>query len=113
MQCRPDPTGQFLSACSAGVFRSHFLINLLIFVFDLQNEHRRSERSPHTPGSDARPVFGLMDSNPATLAEQRRRAQKISEELMNTADGRRTDGLEKRWNEQKREREIMQRDHKE
>ncbi|ROL50346.1 Coiled-coil domain-containing protein 81 [Anabarilius grahami] len=78
-----------------------------------QSEHRCSETAPHTPGSDARPVFGLMDSNPAALAEQRQRAQKISEELMNTADGRRRDMLKKRLNEQKREREIMQRDHKE
>lgn len=81
-----------------------------LFASDLQSEHRCSETAP---GSDARPVFGLMDSNPAALAEQRRRAQKISEELMNTADGRRRDMLKKRLNEQKREREIMQRDHKE
>ncbi|XP_067259733.1 coiled-coil domain-containing protein 81-like isoform X2 [Chanodichthys erythropterus] len=79
-------------------------------ALEKQSERRCSETAP---GSDVRPVFGLMDSNPAALAEQRRRAQKISEELMNTADGRRTDMLKKRLNEQKREREIMQRDHKE
>ncbi|XP_051756346.1 coiled-coil domain-containing protein 81-like isoform X2 [Ctenopharyngodon idella] len=78
-----------------------------------QSEHHSSETAPHTLGSDTRPVFGMMDSNPEALAEQRQRAQKISEELMNTADGRRRDMLKKRLNEQKREREIIQRDHKE
>uniref|UniRef100_A0A673LZ82 Coiled-coil domain containing 81 n=1 Tax=Sinocyclocheilus rhinocerous TaxID=307959 RepID=A0A673LZ82_9TELE len=66
-----------------------------------------------SPRFDARPVFGLMDSSPAALAEQRRRAQNISEELMNTANQRRRETLEKRLNEQKREREMMQRDLKE
>ncbi|XP_018963258.2 coiled-coil domain-containing protein 81-like isoform X2 [Cyprinus carpio] len=61
---------------------------------------------------DVQPVFGLMDSNPATLAEQRRRAQNIAEELINTANSRRREMLKKSLNEQKRGREIMQRDHK-
>lgn len=58
-------------------------------------------------------MFGLMDCNPAALAEQRRRAQNISEALINTANDKRRKVLEKRLNEQKTEREIMQRDHKE
>lgn len=95
------------------MFHSHLIfVFFCLFASDSQSERRCSETAPHT-GSDARPVFGLMDSSPAALAEQRRRAQQISEELMNTADGRRTDMLKKRLNEQKREREIMQRDHKE
>ncbi|XP_043092008.1 coiled-coil domain-containing protein 81-like [Puntigrus tetrazona] len=63
-----------------------------------------------SPRLDAWPVFGRMDSSPAALAEQRQRAQKISEELMNTANQRRREKLEKRLNQQKREREMMQRD---
>ncbi|XP_067298460.1 coiled-coil domain-containing protein 81-like [Pseudorasbora parva] len=78
-----------------------------------RNEQRCSETVSHTLGSDAQTVFGPMDSNPAALAEQRCRALKISEELLNTADGRRRDMLKKRLNEQKREREIMQRNRKE
>uniref|UniRef100_A0A671RL91 Coiled-coil domain containing 81 n=1 Tax=Sinocyclocheilus anshuiensis TaxID=1608454 RepID=A0A671RL91_9TELE len=76
----------------------------------LNTDRRCSEISPRF---DARPMFGLMDSSPAALAEQRRRAQNISEELMNTANQRRRETLEKRLNEQKREREMMQRDLKE
>ncbi|XP_052459025.1 coiled-coil domain-containing protein 81-like [Carassius gibelio] len=62
---------------------------------------------------DTQPVFGLMDSNPATLAEQRQRAQNIAQELINTANSRRREMLKKRLNEQKSGREILQRDHKE
>ncbi|KAL0204473.1 hypothetical protein M9458_002491, partial [Cirrhinus mrigala] len=61
---------------------------------------------------EAQPMFGLMDCNPAALAERRQRAQNISEELINTANDRRREVLEKRLNEQKIEREIAQRDHK-
>uniref|UniRef100_A0A672KZX5 CCDC81 HU domain-containing protein n=1 Tax=Sinocyclocheilus grahami TaxID=75366 RepID=A0A672KZX5_SINGR len=66
----------------------------------LNTDRRCSEISPHF---DARPMFGLMDSNPAALAEQRWRTQNISEELMNTANQRRRETLEKlgwfEWNE--------------
>ncbi|XP_016307516.1 coiled-coil domain-containing protein 81 [Sinocyclocheilus anshuiensis] len=79
-------------------------------ALEAQTDRRCSEISPRF---DARPMFGLMDSSPAALAEQRRRAQNISEELMNTANQRRRETLEKRLNEQKREREMMQRDLKE
>ncbi|XP_073689044.1 coiled-coil domain-containing protein 81-like [Garra rufa] len=79
-------------------------------ALEAQIDHRRSEISQRI---DAQPVFGLLDNNPAALAEQRRRAQNISEELKNTANDRRREMLEKRLNEQKTEREIMQRDHKE
>ncbi|XP_016111743.1 coiled-coil domain-containing protein 81-like [Sinocyclocheilus grahami] len=79
-------------------------------ALEAQTDRRCSEISPHF---DARPMFGLMDSNPAALAEQRWRTQNISEELMNTANQRRRETLEKRLNEQKREREMMQRDLKE
>ncbi|KAF4119204.1 coiled-coil domain-containing protein 81-like [Onychostoma macrolepis] len=79
-------------------------------ALEAQTVLRCSEISPRL---DARPVFGLMDCSPASLAEQRRRAQNISEELMNTANHRRRETLEKRLNEQKREREMMQRDLKE
>uniref|UniRef100_A0A671RLI5 Coiled-coil domain containing 81 n=1 Tax=Sinocyclocheilus anshuiensis TaxID=1608454 RepID=A0A671RLI5_9TELE len=58
----------------------------------LNTDRRCSEISPRF---DARPMFGLMDSSPAALAEQRRRAQNISEELMNTANQRRRETLEK------------------
>uniref|UniRef100_A0A673LWT7 Coiled-coil domain containing 81 n=1 Tax=Sinocyclocheilus rhinocerous TaxID=307959 RepID=A0A673LWT7_9TELE len=80
---------------------------------ELMQETTDRRCSEISPRFDARPVFGLMDSSPAALAEQRRRAQNISEELMNTANQRRRETLEKRLNEQKREREMMQRDLKE
>ncbi|KAK2908419.1 hypothetical protein Q8A67_004256 [Cirrhinus molitorella] len=78
-------------------------------ALEAQADHRCSEICQRY---DAQAVFGLMDCDPAALAEQRRRAQNISEELINTANDRRREMLEKRLNEQKKEREIMQRDHK-
>lgn len=53
----------------------------------------------------------LQQRDPATSAEQRRRAQKISEELKNFSRTR--DDQLKRLKEQKREREIIQKNHKE
>lgn len=98
---------------SQQLHEKHQMAKMYQKALEQQNEHHSSDMASHTLGSDAQPVFGLMDSNPAALVEQRRRAQKISEELMNTANGRRRDMLKKRLNEQKREREVMQRDHKE
>ncbi|KAI2668857.1 Coiled-coil domain-containing protein 81 [Labeo rohita] len=79
-------------------------------ALEAQTDRRCSEISQRF---EVQPVFGLMDCNPAALAEQRRRAQNISEALINTANDRMREMLEKRLNEQKTEREIMQREHKE
>nr|XP_055062326.1 coiled-coil domain-containing protein 81-like isoform X1 [Misgurnus anguillicaudatus] len=88
----------------------HQMSSMYRKALDTQSEDKRAEINAHH--ADLRPVFGLMDGDPAAIAEQRRRAQKIAEELKTTNISRRRDALMKRLNEQKREREIIQTDQK-
>ncbi|KAG7315736.1 hypothetical protein KOW79_020602 [Hemibagrus wyckioides] len=81
-------------------------------ALDTQLEHRSPGLPARQPDSDG-PVFGVWDGAPDLLAEQKLRAQRVCEEQQNAASMKRKDALCSRLSEQRKEREMLQRNHQE
>lgn len=77
-----------------------------------QLEHRSPGLPPRQPDSDG-PVFGVRDGAPALLAEQRQRAQRVCEEQVKAASSKRKEALCSRLSEQRKEMDMLQRNHQE
>ncbi|XP_047007306.1 coiled-coil domain-containing protein 81 isoform X2 [Ictalurus punctatus] len=81
-------------------------------ALDIQLEHRSPGLPPRQPDSDG-PVFGVRDGAPALLAEQRQRAQRVCEEQLKAASSKRKEALCSRLSEQRKEMDMLQRNHQE
>ncbi|KAK3511118.1 hypothetical protein QTP70_031687 [Hemibagrus guttatus] len=81
-------------------------------ALDIQLEHPSPGLPARQPDSDG-PVFGVWDGAPDLLAEQKLRAQRVCEEQQNAARCKRKDALCSRLSEQRKERDMLQRNHQE
>ncbi|KAM9455223.1 coiled-coil domain-containing protein 81-like [Clarias gariepinus] len=77
-------------------------------ALDIQLEHRNPGLPARQPDSDG-PVFGVRDSAPALLYEQKQRAQNVCEEQIKAACNKRKEVLFSRLSEQRKERDMLQR----
>ncbi|KAL6481486.1 hypothetical protein MHYP_G00095660 [Metynnis hypsauchen] len=75
-------------------------------------EYRGTGIPARQPDSDG-PIFGLYDRAPEALAEQKQRAQRLFQEQMNTTNTKRKEALFNRLSEQRIERDMLHRNHKE
>ncbi|KAL7845824.1 hypothetical protein AOLI_G00240160 [Acnodon oligacanthus] len=81
-------------------------------ALNTQLEYRGTGIPARQPDSDG-PVFGLYDRAPEALAEQKQRARRLFQEQMNTANTKRKEALFNRLSEQRIERDMLHRNHKE
>ncbi|KAB5523362.1 hypothetical protein PHYPO_G00151670 [Pangasianodon hypophthalmus] len=81
-------------------------------ALDIQLERRNPGLPARQPDSDG-PVFGVRDGAPAFLAEQKERAQKVCEEQIKAACSKRKEALCSWLSEQRKERDMLQRNHQE
>lgn len=84
----------------------------MIVSLYIQLEHQSPGLPARQPDSDG-PVFGVRDAAPELLAEQKQRAQRVGEEQRNAARSKRKEALCSWLSEQKKERDMLQRNHKE
>ncbi|XP_027012263.1 coiled-coil domain-containing protein 81 isoform X1 [Tachysurus fulvidraco] len=81
-------------------------------ALDIQLEHQSPGLPARQPDSDG-PVFGVRDGAPDLLAEQKQRAQRVGDEQRNAARSQRKEALCSWLSEQRKERDMLQRNHKE
>ncbi|XP_037399623.1 coiled-coil domain-containing protein 81 isoform X3 [Pygocentrus nattereri] len=81
-------------------------------ALNTQLEYRGTGIPARQPDSDG-PIFGLYDRAPEALAEQKQRAQRLFQEQKNTANTKRKEALFNRLSEQRIERDMLHRNHKE
>ncbi|KAK2817912.1 hypothetical protein Q7C36_021845 [Tachysurus vachellii] len=81
-------------------------------ALDIQLEHQNPGLPARQPDSVG-PVFGVRDGAPDLLAEQKQRAQRVGEEQRNAAQSKRKEALCSWLSEQRKERDMLQRNHKE